>query len=38
MNRYENREFHTFEYDGPIFHEPIPVEVGETVFTDMRLG
>jgi uncharacterized protein (TIGR00290 family) len=30
----ENGEFHTFVYDGPIFHERIPVEVGESVLRD----
>ena len=30
----ENGEFHTFVYDGPIFREPIPVEVGESVSRD----
>jgi uncharacterized protein (TIGR00290 family) len=30
----ENGEFHTFAYDGPIFREPIPVEVGESVMRD----
>lgn len=27
----ENGEFHTFTFDGPIFKEPIPFEIGETV-------
>ena len=30
----ENGEFHTFVYDGPIFNQPIPVRVGETVTRD----
>jgi uncharacterized protein (TIGR00290 family) len=30
----ENGEFHTFVYDGPVFHDPIPVEVGESVLRD----
>jgi uncharacterized protein (TIGR00290 family) len=30
----ENGEFHTFVYDGPVFREPIPVEVGEKVQRD----
>jgi uncharacterized protein (TIGR00290 family) len=30
----ENGEFHTFVYDGPVFREPIPVEVGEKVERD----
>lgn len=30
----ENGEFHTFVYDGPVFRDPIPVEVGETVQRD----
>lgn len=27
----EHGEFHTFVHNGPIFEEPVPVEVGETV-------
>jgi uncharacterized protein (TIGR00290 family) len=30
----ENGEFHTFVYDGPIFKERIPIEVGESVCRD----
>ena len=30
----ENGEFHTFIYDGPIFREPIPVVIGESVLRD----
>jgi uncharacterized protein (TIGR00290 family) len=30
----ERGEFHTFAYDGPMFAEAIPVEVGETVERD----
>jgi uncharacterized protein (TIGR00290 family) len=30
----ENGEFHTFVYDGPIFHQPVSVRVGETVTRD----
>jgi len=30
----ENGEFHTFVYDGPNFHERIPIEVGESVLRD----
>jgi uncharacterized protein (TIGR00290 family) len=30
----ENGEFHTFVYDGPIFHFPIPVRTGELVSRD----
>ena len=30
----ENGEFHTFAYAGPMFHEPIPIENGETVIRD----
>jgi diphthamide synthase (EF-2-diphthine--ammonia ligase) len=39
----ENGEFHTCVSAGPMFREPIPVEVGETVerdgfvFTDLML-
>ncbi|MEI6789725.1 MAG: hypothetical protein WCK42_00905 [Myxococcaceae bacterium] len=30
----ENGEFHTFAFDGPMFNEPIRVEVGKTVMRD----
>jgi uncharacterized protein (TIGR00290 family) len=30
----ENGEFHTFVFDGPIFHAPIPVRAGEVVNRD----
>ena len=30
----ENGEFHTFVYDGPIFRESIPVEIGRSVMRD----
>jgi uncharacterized protein (TIGR00290 family) len=30
----ENGEFHTFVFDGPIFHSPIPVRAGEIVNRD----
>ena len=30
----ENGEFHTFVFDGPIFHSPIPVRRGEVVYRD----
>ena len=30
----ENGEFHTFVFDGPIFHSPIPVRTGEVVNRD----
>ena len=30
----ENGEFHTFVYDGPIFRESIPVEIGQSVLRD----
>lgn len=30
----ENGEFHTFAFDGPMFHEPLAVEVGEFVERD----
>lgn len=39
----ENGEFHSFAFTGPMFKEPIPYEVGETVtrdgftFTDIKL-
>ncbi|MDP9254725.1 MAG: ATP-binding protein [Verrucomicrobiota bacterium] len=32
----ENGEFHTFVYDGPIFHRPLPVRVREIVKRDGR--
>ena len=30
----ENGEFHTFVHDGPIFSQPVPVEIGEPVIRD----
>jgi uncharacterized protein (TIGR00290 family) len=30
----ENGEFHTFVFDGPIFHRPIPVRTGEVIQRD----
>src|SRR5271168_1783885 len=30
----ENGEFHTFVFDGPIFHHPIPVRTGEVIERD----
>jgi uncharacterized protein (TIGR00290 family) len=30
----ENGEFHTFVFDGPIFHSKIPIQVGEVVERD----
>jgi uncharacterized protein (TIGR00290 family) len=30
----ENGEFHTFVFDGPIFHAPIPVRTGEVIERD----
>lgn len=30
----ENGEFHTFVYDGPFFHQPVPFRVGEKVFKE----
>jgi len=32
----ENGEFHSFVYDGPIFKNPIPHDVGETVLKEER--
>ena len=38
----ENGEFHTFTYAGPMFKQPIPIEVGKTIerdgfiFTDLQ--
>ncbi len=34
----ENGEFHTFVYDGPIFHQPIPIERGEKVLREARFS
>jgi uncharacterized protein (TIGR00290 family) len=33
----ENGEFHTFVFDGPIFHAPIPVRTGEIIQRDSFL-
>jgi len=30
----ENGEFHTFVFDGPIFKNPIPIEVGKTIYRE----
>lgn len=32
----ENGEFHSFVFDGPIFHEPIPFSIGEKVFREYQ--
>ncbi|MES3017754.1 MAG: diphthine--ammonia ligase [Bacteroidota bacterium] len=32
----ENGEFHTFVFDGPIFKQPIQIEVGEKVFKEFN--
>jgi uncharacterized protein (TIGR00290 family) len=32
----ENGEYHSFVYDGPIFREPVPIELGEVVLRDGR--
>jgi uncharacterized protein (TIGR00290 family) len=32
----ENGEFHTFVWDGPIFSEPLPIEIGAPVLRDGR--
>lgn len=32
----ENGEFHSFVYDGPVFKNPIPYKLGETVLRDQR--
>ncbi|MFQ5913126.1 MAG: diphthine--ammonia ligase [Nitrospinota bacterium] len=32
----ENGEFHSYVYDGPIFHRPVGVTVGEVVLRDTR--
>lgn len=30
----ENGEFHTFVYDGPVFRQPVPITVGQTLERD----
>lgn len=32
----ENGEFHSFVYDGPVFHRPVPVRCGERVTRERR--
>lgn len=32
----ENGEYHTFVYDGPIFHRPVRYRVGDIIYTDGR--
>jgi len=32
----ENGEFHTFVFDGPIFSQPIEIEIGEKVFKEYK--
>jgi uncharacterized protein (TIGR00290 family) len=32
----ENGEFHSFVFDGPIFHRSVPIALGETVSRDTR--
>ena len=32
----ENGEFHSFVYDGPIFHNPVKIKTGETILKDVR--
>ncbi|MEM6262468.1 MAG: ATP-binding protein [Bacteroidota bacterium] len=34
----ENGEFHTFCYDAPYFHQPIPFTLGETVLKEYQHG
>jgi uncharacterized protein (TIGR00290 family) len=34
----ENGEFHTFAFNGPIFKEPIPYDVGRTVYRPIEYG
>jgi len=40
----ERGEFHTCSYDGPMFHDAVPIETGDTVdrdgfvFTDLTVG
>jgi uncharacterized protein (TIGR00290 family) len=32
----ENGEFHTFVFDGPLFHQPVAFEIGETVYREYK--
>jgi len=32
----ENGEFHSFVFDGPIFKQPVPFEIGEKVFREYK--
>lgn len=32
----EHGEYHSFVYDGPIFHKPVPVRLGDVVLRDVR--
>ena len=32
----ENGEFHSFVFDGPLFKQPLPVEIGEKVFREYK--
>jgi uncharacterized protein (TIGR00290 family) len=34
----ENGEFHSFVYDGPIFENSVPIELGEVVYRDYGTG
>jgi uncharacterized protein (TIGR00290 family) len=34
----ERGEFHSFVYDGPLFHKPIPLRTGRTVVHDSRFA
>ena len=34
----ERGEFHSFVYDGPLFHSPIPFQTGRTVIRDNRFA
>lgn len=34
----ENGEFHSFVYDGPIFKEPVPIQLGEVVYKNYDIG
>lgn len=34
----ENGEFHSFVYDGPIFNQAVPIQLGEVVYRDYSNG
>jgi len=34
----ERGEFHSFVYDGPVFHRPVPFQVGHTIVRENRFA